>query len=169
MPTYMQGDIFTEAIDNPYDVAIIFGYLGFNEMALTWREAQRRVPEWEAIRDPFENQDRDLMAAEGQTKLWWFVPAEENHGMTDYRFRECIRALFTRTRNDGLTRIITNGISDVDHGVSTDANRASDDRRVHLTNEIMTQYEGKGFHVSLISLNDAYTRNFPQQGLRGDA
>ena len=165
MPTYMQGDIFAEALDNPYDVAIVFGHLGLNEMAMSWHDAQRRVPEWEAIPDPFEGRDRILETPEGLTRLWWFVLAEENHGMTDARFRECVQALFTKARKDGLTKIITNGISDVDHGMLTEANRASDDRRVHLIGQIMTQCEGQGFQVSLISLNDAYTRNFPQQCL----
>jgi hypothetical protein len=162
MPTYIQGDIFAQALDNHYDLAIVFGHLGLNEMAMAWREAQRRVPEWEAIHDPFENQAAPIISPQGETRLWWFVAAEQNNGMTDERFRQSVQALFESASDHGLTTILTNGISDVDHGIFTDANRASDNRRVHLINEIMTTYENRGFRVSLISLNDAYTRNFPQ-------
>ena len=167
MPTHMQGDIFAEALDNRYDLAIVFGHLGLNEMELAWRQAQSRVPEWRGIRDPFN--ENALVHAEGQTPLWRFVAAEENHGMTDERFRQNVQVLFDEARQNRATTVITNGISDVDYGMLMDANRASDDRRVRLINDIMAAYEGQGFRVSLISLNDAYTRNFPQQGLRGDA
>lgn len=163
MPIYMQGDIFAEAIDNHYDMAIVFGYLGLNEMAMAWRNAQCRVPEWGAITDPFENQYNPPIAIEGETQLWRFIAAEENHGMTEERLRERLEALFNMAREEGLKTVITNGISDTNHGMSTNENRMSDDSRVRVMNDIMTAYEREGFSVTLISLNDTYTRNFPQQ------
>jgi len=160
MPRYMQGDIFSEAIDHRYDVAIVFGHLGLNEMALTWHTAQSRVPGLKAIGNPFESQDHTLMVAGSETRAWWFVGAENNHGMTDDRFQASIQALFERASKNEFKTIITNGIADVDHGISTNLNRASDDRRVRLIDKIMRNYEGQGFDVTLVSLNNAYTRNF---------
>jgi hypothetical protein len=165
MPTYIQGDIFTAALDAHYDAAVAFGHLGLNEMAQAWRNAQRRVREWNDIGDPFEANANNPMEIEGNTRFWWFVPAEQNNGMSTEQLRVIFKTIFEWARKNNLTTVITNGIQDTDHGMLTNANRTSDDIRVRLISEIMTNYEREGFDVTLISLNDAYIRNFPQQHL----
>jgi hypothetical protein len=158
MPKFLQGDILKEGLDKPYDAAFVFGHCGLNEMAGAWEEAQRRVPAWESIRNPFDNNCHIQQTVPGGTPLWWFVEEKENHGMTDEQLRESYQGLFENANQHGAKNIITNGISDVDHGISTEANRLSDDNRVRVIIEMMTSYKKEGFDVTLISLNDAYIR-----------
>jgi hypothetical protein len=161
MPIYLQGDIFTTALDGDYDLAVVFGQLGLNEMAQTWRNAQRQVPEWNNIEDPFT--DRANEPTEITPRKWfWFIHPEQNHGIDDNRLNVIFNHIFEWAQEKKLKRVITNGVSNIDKGMSTDANRASDDARVRLISSIMMNYENKGFQVTLISLNDAYTRNFAQ-------
>ena len=159
MATYLEGDIFENALDKQYDLAVVFGHIGLNEMAHTWRKAKRRVQEWYAIDDPFQMID-NIPQRISSGEWFWFVPCEENHGIRDDRLSKILEDIFSWASDNQLRTIVTNGVSNTDKGINIDSNRASDDERVHFINEIVIEYEREGFQVTLISMNDAYTRNF---------
>ena len=128
-------------------------------MGATWANAKRRIPEWQDIDDPFD--EGQPVRVNAHTPLWEFVKEDENGGMTDDRLRENFKVLFDRARENGVKTVITNGIRDVNRG-NQEYNTRTDDNRVQLINEIITDYENNGFDVTLISSNDSYTRNFSQ-------
>ncbi len=162
MPEYIKGDIYTVALDGHYDMAVVFGQRS-NLMAHTWHDAQRRVGKWRRLKNPFGAHSNKPVEIESNTRFWWFVPAEQNFGMSTEQLLKTFKKIFEWAKKNNIKTIITNGISDTDHGhdiygYDINANRASDNRRVQLISDTMQAYEREGFAVTLISMNDAYVR-----------
>lgn len=159
MPTLKQGDIFERLQE--HDLAIVFGHIGLNHMALSWRMFSRAERTLAHIDDPFSTMpNKPQRISSGQ---WlWFVAEERNHGMTDDQLKGALDRALLWARREGHGRIVTNGIADTDHGTETQANRASDDRRVRLLIDYATQKEIEAngtLCIELVSLNDAFVRN----------
>lgn len=160
MPNYLQGDIFQEAMNRPYDLAVVFGHVGFNQMSLAWQQFRERVPAWADIADPFTHLAAELHPL-GPRQWVWFVPEERNHGMTQQTLTTLFLEILEWVAANGIRTLITNGIADVDHAVVTADNRASDDRRTHFLINLLTPYERNGLKLTFISLNDVFLRNCP--------
>ncbi len=159
MPQYLQGNVFQAAMARKADLAIVFGHIGFNEMRPTWLAFRVNVPDWSHINDPFtELADEPHQCPQGH---WlWFIPDQDNHGMTQGQLVETLDTILEWAGNEGLRTIITNGIADVDHGHNTEANRLSDDHRAEFLGQFMAGQEAaRGFKVTLISMNDVFVRN----------
>ena len=84
MPVYKMGDIFQEGLGSGYDLALVFGQYGLNELGFHWNSIKQGVPQWQQIEDPFKISQQPIII-NGKTKLWWFVSAEENGGLSDSR------------------------------------------------------------------------------------
>ncbi len=71
---------------------------------------------------------------------------------------------FAWAREKGLSSVITNGISDIDHGRDTDRDRNSDDQRAQFLICYSQEQERDGsVRITLISLNDIFVRNAPKE------
>jgi hypothetical protein len=150
MPEYLQGDIFQIATQGNYDLAIVFGHTGFNQMKIRWDDFRERLPGLKSVGNPFVEYARtpqELLPG----RWFWFVPEGANHGMSDDQVESALRdAVWWAMKRFGRpTRIITNGIAET----GEDANR---DRRARFLAELAAGLEGCGFRVSLISLNDVF-------------
>ncbi|HQU45425.1 MAG TPA: hypothetical protein PK867_21600, partial [Pirellulales bacterium] len=155
MPEFLQGDIFQVAIDGSYDLAIVFGHIGFNQMALTWRRFCETTPAAAAVRDPFAEHARSPQ--EFLPGRWfWFVPEGANHGMGDDQVTsEIDRAVgWAEAHFRRPATIITNGIAEAE-------NDANDDRRAHLLAELARGTEGRGHRASLINLSNVFVQLLP--------
>jgi hypothetical protein len=155
---YARGDVFKVGCDEGYDFILVFGHVGLNDMAVTWRDFRSRfLKQFKAVDDPFSSIGGPVMFSPG--KWLQFVREEENHGMSTQRLRQVVDAAFGWAAESGLRSIITNGIMDTDHGLVPANNRASDDRRVRYLDELVHGHEHNFDSIKLISLNDAFTRN----------
>jgi len=157
MPANLSGDIFTEATQGSYDLAVVFGHVGFNDMGSKWREFRRRYPTLANVRDPFTGFQAQPVLIDGEQWLW-FVPEEQSHGMTDQRLIEVLERILEWCKKKGVRSVITNGISDVDHTGVTAHNRMSDDRRTGFLRDFLGQCENDELRFTLISLNDVFVR-----------
>ena len=159
MPTLKQGDIFERLQE--HEMAIVFGHIGLNNMASCWRNFSRAEGTLANIADPFTtmpNSPRRISSGQ-----WlWFIPEGQNHGMTEEEVQGALDRALSWAQAKGHRRIVTNGVSDIDHGTDTLANRASDDRRGRFLIDYATRREAKSngtLCIELVSLNDAFVRN----------
>ena len=165
MPRFTQGDIFDAIQDGRADLAIIFGHIGFNQMSYRWTEFAggiEAVGSLASVRDPFsELPHRPQRVAD---RHWlWFVPARENHGMTDDEVQRALDSALLWATEQGLRSIATNGIANTDHGPDAARNRRSDDQRAALLAEYASrQEEALGLEIELVSLNDVFVRHVAQ-------
>ena len=158
MAHYLRGDIFAVSEERSCQLAIVFGHIGLNHMSLMWKEFSQSVPSIAQIRDPFsELSGRAFQHAVGR---WlWFVAENDNHGMTDSQLKDALDSALSWAQANCIKTVITNGVSDVDHGCDSNANRRSDDRRVEMIKKYACEREiDTGMEITLISLNDAFTR-----------
>ena len=158
MPTLNQGNIF-ERLQENHAIAIVFGHIGFNEMGVRWRAFKNAEPTLTHIQDPFSeipNEPRCI-----PTGQWlWFVPDQNNHGMPEEELETVLNRALSWAKNEGHRLIITNGISDTDHGTDTNANRYSDNQRaIFLIRYSQEKEREDSVKIELISLNDVFVRN----------
>ena len=159
MPTLKQDDIFERLQE--HDMAIVFGHVGLGHMASCWRNFSRAERILADIADPFTTMPNSPQRTSSGRWLW-FIPDGQNHGMTEDELRGALDRALSWAQAEGHRRIVTNGISDIDHGTDTLANRASDDRRVRFLIDCATRQETKSngtLCIELVSLNDAFVRN----------
>jgi hypothetical protein len=156
---YAQGDIFQVGPEEGYQFLLVFGHIGLNDMTSAWKQFQKRyAKKLGFIDDPFSHNPDPILFSDG--KWIQFVPEATNHGMGLKQFQEVIDASFGWAAQKGLTSVITNVVKDTDHENSTVENKASDDRRVKHIDEYVRKYLQNFDSIKLISLNDAFTRNF---------
>ena len=157
MPRSSQGDVFERLREN--DVAIVFDHVGFNQMAARWRAFKESERTLGHVRDPFSDMPNESIYVSAG-KWLWFVPEREDHGMTDRELEDVLDRMFSWVRKKRLGLIVTNGISDVDHGVDTDSNLHSDDQRAQLLIHYSQNKEKESsITIELVSLNDVFVRN----------
>jgi len=157
MPSSLHGDIFKEITHKAYDLAVIFGHIGFNEMSLSWREFRGLYSNLADVPDPFTMFGGQPVLI-GNAQWIWFVPEEHNHGLTDQRLSEILSEVVKWCRSNNICSVITNGIADIDHTGVTAENRMSDDRRARYLRDYLCKHEGDGLNFTLISLNDVFVR-----------
>ena len=95
MPEYRQGDIFSTFRDEGFQLAIVFGHLGFNFMAHYWYDFAAAYPDIFPDRrlNPFDYFP-DQPIAYRPCKFMWFVPERKNHGMKDSELKSEIFRIF---------------------------------------------------------------------------
>ena len=151
-----QGDIFQAA--RRVELTIVFGYVGFNQISLRWRDFAEDKPSLRQIRDPFTELRGD--AVEWSPEKWlWFVPAQENHGMTDLQLTRALDAAFAWASAKRIKSVATNGIANTDHSGDTAANRRSHEKRAAWLIDFAKAAEQKhAINIELVSLNDIFVR-----------
>lgn len=163
MPTYLQGDIFKASGALNAELAIVFGHIGFNPMAVCWRDNSQSHPRLGNIQDPF-TEIPNLPIRVAPDRWLWFVPAGENIGLTDLELATALDAALRWAELNGLRTIMTNGIREPDHGLDTEKNRLSDDARAHYLIDYASKYEANHeITIMLTSLNDVFVRNAPSE------
>lgn len=157
MPRLTQGNIFEKLQEN--HVAIVFGHIGFNEMSACWRAFKNTEPTLVPIQDPFSEIPNEPRCT--STGQWlWFVPDQDNRGMSERELEAVLNRALSWAINEGYRLIITNGISDTDHGTDTNANRHSDNQRAEFLIRYSQEKERESSaKIELISLNDVFVRN----------
>lgn len=147
-----QGDIFRAA--PRVELTIVFGYVGFNQISLRWRDFAEDKPSLRQIRDPFTELRGD--AVEWSPGRWlWFVPAQENHGMTDLQLTRALDEAFEWASEKGIKSVATNGIANTDHSGDTAANRRSHEKRAAwLIDFGKAAEQNHAINIELVSLND---------------
>lgn len=160
MTVFRQGDVLATAKNEGFELALVFGHLGYSLMDQKWREFSDGVDFWQDVVDPFAPGFAGR-PHEYTTGRWvWFFKGGLSQGMSDAEFKDSVEVVFEWATKQALRRVITNGINDIDHGRDTDLNRASDDRRTDFLISILKNFEeSDGFDsVHLISLNDVFIR-----------
>lgn len=93
----------------------------------------------------------------------WFIPSEQNHGMSTTRLSEALGKALDWANLLGIKRVITNGIADIDHARDTASNRLSDEHRAAALLTLTTGYETRmGLSITLMGLNDIFIRERQQ-------
>lgn len=159
MAHLLQGDIFTAAMERQCDLAVVFGHMGMNEMGVLWQQFIAGQPCLAHIRNPFTEVPGQPVKF-GDHQWLWFVPADDNQGLTDAQFVSAFNAALTWASDHGVKSVITNGVANADHSHDTTSNRASDDARAKFLIDLATTSE-KDLEVTitLVSRNDIFLRN----------
>ena len=158
MPTLSQGDIFERLKEGSVEVAIVFGHIGYGEMAGRWRAFADTEVMFAHIQDPFSKMPKEPLRISSDQWLW-FVPAQDNQGMAEGDLKAALNDAISWAREAGHTSIITNGIANTDHGIDTDANRYSDDQRAQfLILYSVAQENSFVIAIELVSWNDVFVR-----------
>lgn len=157
MPHLSQGDIFQAA--SRVQLAIVFGYVGFNQISGSWKAFAAKHPKLPQVRDPFTLlADRAVEWSPG--KWLWFMAVQENHGMTDAQLTDALDTAFSWASQQGIESVATNGVANTNHGLITAENRCSDEVRAVFLEDYVKRAEQKyGLAVELISLNDVFIRH----------
>ncbi|WP_445768044.1 hypothetical protein [Rheinheimera sp.] len=154
MTQQSQGDIFEAA--TKVQLAVVFGYIGFNEMHLCWMTFKKNLPQLLQVRNPFTELSGQAVEWSPGKRLW-FVPAKDNHGMTTVQLTNAFDEIFTWALQNRITSVATNGIANTDHGTDTAANRRSDQDRAIWLKDYANKAEQKyKIAIELISLNDIF-------------
>ena len=151
-----QGDIFQAA--QRVQLAIVFGHIGFNQMTWYWRDFVEENPSLRHISDPFTTLHGNRV--EWSPGRWlWFVPAQENNGMTDLQLTRALDAAFAWASAKRIKSVATNGIANTDHSGDTAANRRSHEKRAAWLIDFAKAAEQKhAINIELFSLNDIFVR-----------
>ena len=159
MPSLRQGDIFETAVSEGFQLAIIFGHIGYNELQGYWRLFRQTVPAWAEIDDPFSGETLKGGANEYQPGRYvWFVESHRACGLLDEEFAAIIKKALDWAVEQGMTKIITNGVN-APPTLHTFDNRLSDKQRTRLLAEIVSDYEQRHqLSITLMSLNDVFLR-----------
>jgi hypothetical protein len=159
MADLLQGDIFTVATERQCELTVVFGHIGMNGMDADWRQFVATQPRLNHILNPFGDVPNQPVEFGDHQRLW-FVPACENHGLTETQFVSALDAALTWASANGVSSVTTNGIANTDHSHDTASNRASDDARAKLLIDLASTYE-KDLEVTitLVSRNDVFLRN----------
>ena len=156
MPRLSQGNIFQAA--SQVQLTIVFGRIGFNQMRQHWVEFSAKHMFLSHIKNPF-NELSDHAVEWSQGKWLWFVAEKQNNGMTDAQLTEVLDGIFLWASQQDINSVVTNGISNTDHGHDTASNRASDEQRARFLENYVEKVEKKyNFTIELISLNDVFIR-----------
>ena len=159
MPICSQDNIFNAINENRAELAIIFGHIGFNEMGPHWADFAQKIDTFAHVRDPFSGLAGRPVQIPGGSWLW-FVAEQENHGIAQDALVRILDNIFTWVREKGIQSVITNGVADIDHGRSTEANRQSDDMRaLFLIQAAGAREQASGISIELTSLSDVFIRN----------
>ncbi len=162
MPDRVQGDIFEVAQDTSDALVLVFGRIGLNAMNVRWRSFREHVdyPEWRKVRNPFvELGPMGPTRPTGSQNWFWFVHSDDNQGLSDDAATKHFQAASDWLTGKGIGALVTNGVKDADHGLSTASNSASNARRVQLLLRLAEEIEARGVRVVLVSLNDAFVRD----------
>ncbi len=157
----IQSNIFECDFSQENTLVIIFGYIGFNEMSISWRDFSRHHREFNKINNPFNQMPNEPIQL--ATQGWfWFVPTSDNHGIPTDELEKILNNIFTWVKNNSIYNVITNGVKNINHGHNTQSNRESDDERVRYIIKYMTRVESNEVcKITLTSRNDAFSRNQP--------
>lgn len=149
-----RGDIFQAA--QRVQLAIVFGHIGFNQMTRYWRDFVEENPSLRHIRDPFTTLHGNPV--EWLPGKWlWFVPAQQNHGMTELQLSDALDNAFAWASEKGILSTATNGIANTDHSGEPDFNRRSHEKRAAwLIGYARTAEHKYALNVELVSLNDVF-------------
>jgi hypothetical protein len=158
MPEFRQGEIFKAAGTEKFGLAVVFGHIGDNFMRAAWDEFSQEFQSLAAFDNPFAEYAN--VPHQYQQNCWvWFVPEDENHGITEEHLSEVLVQAMDWAQRNGIRKIITNGVKNIDHGHVTKENRASDYRRTRfLTNFFVEEERKRNLKITLISLNDVFLR-----------
>ena len=156
--TFKKGDIFSYA--GYYDLTIVAGHIGLNELGALWRNFQRRYPEFEKVDNPFMEIGRKFVKLE-DSKYIYFMPEEENHGISDDILKRELKAIFVTARKMGIKTIIFNGIRNTNDSIYVGLIESSDEPRIKLIVDFVSRYLKKGFgfkEISLVTLGDDFIK-----------
>lgn len=107
-------------------LAIVFGYVGFNQISVSWKAFAAKHPKLPQVRDPLTLlADRAFEWSPG--KCLWFVAVQKKHGMTDVQLTDALDTAFSWASPQGIESVATNGVANTNHGLITAENRCSDE------------------------------------------
>lgn len=140
MPSLNQGDIFAATVDNQCELTIVFGHIGMNDMSRFWQDFAGTQPKLDRVHDPFS--EISGRPVEFQERQWlWFVPDGENHGLTNSQLTAVLKDALTWGAGKSVKSVMTNGIANIDHGIDTTSNQASDNARAQFLIDLAATLE----------------------------
>jgi len=154
-----QEDIFEGDFSQEESLVVVFGHIGFNEMSTSWRNFSFNIEELSQIQDPFRSIPNKPIKLNGGCWLW-FVPEGENHGIATDQLEETLNNIFEWVKENTISSVTTNGVSNTNHSTNTILNRESDDERTRYLLKYIARIEKTiNCVVTLTSRNDVFIRN----------
>lgn len=154
------GDIFVEILDDRYDLAIVFGHRGYSQTSIYLDKFRTVNNIMKDMDDPFciLSEQPFEFKVKGRKKWLWLINSNYSAGMNDNDLRVCIENALFWANSAGIHNVITNGINST-HTSNTIENRKSDDERTDFLISLLKELEKRfSLNVTLISLNDVFTR-----------
>lgn len=157
----IKSDVFDTDLSNESQLIVIFGHIGFNELAISWNKFCHDKEELRGVTDPFDEFEKKPKKLTG--KCWlWFLPAAENNGIATEDLKQHLDNVFSWVKENEINKVITNGIMDTDSSADTISNRTSHDGRASFIIKYMDSIEkSTECSVTLSSKNDVFVRNTP--------
>ena len=154
----LQSNIFDVDKSDENQLVVVFGHIGFNHMGVSYKRFAQSHSEFARIRNPFkEFSDQPVKLDNGS--WFWFIGAEENHGLSTDRLKAKLDSILTWIARNTISSFVTNGISDINKNGITSDNKTSDDSHASF---IMDYISNKKLHTScditLIIMNDVFVR-----------
>lgn len=172
MPSFKQGDIFQAMQTGEFGLSIVFGHIGYNVMAITWRDFMASHPGFACSSDPFREKSNEPRLFQAGCWVQFqpdFEELNKSRGLTDACLAHVLGEALQWAAKNGIKRVITNGVCNVDvDGATplneiTQKNHESHDRRTtFLTNFVATKERALRIKVTLMSLNDVFIRHRQQ-------
>jgi hypothetical protein len=153
-----QGNIFEQ--NENFDLIIVFGHIGFNQMSVAWSEFKVKYKRISDISDPFINEMSFIQYT--NNKFFCTINEKENHGIGINDLFIKLAQILDKALKNKIKSIIFNGASNIDKTTNSIKNRNSDNQRAKLIINFLTvnYVVNECFEkICLISLNDIYKRN----------
>jgi hypothetical protein len=148
MPKLTQGDIFDAAKHS--QLTVVFGRIGFNQMAFHWRRFSALSSELLSITDPFIEKPRQPIAWSDDRWLW-MIPVGEEHGLTDNELEEALDEAVAWAVKSGVESIATNGAAD-----TIQSGNSRNESAAWLIAYARATEESHRLTIELVSLSEVY-------------
>ena len=153
------GDIFSTADIEKFDLAIVYGHLGYS-LRNYWDDFAIKYPIFNSVTDPFK--DEMLNSSYFEYKQGQWIIFREHYagiGISDADLERQLEIDLAWAHELGLTTVITNGARNIGSIPNKAHNRLLDDSRTQFLIGLVTTLQRKyPLEITLMSLNDVFTR-----------
>jgi len=160
MVTTRSGDIFSTADIEKFDLAIVYGHLGYNFLRDYWNHFSIEFPIFQSVTDPFEDERFNSRYFEYKQGQWIiFRTHYAGIGISDADLKRQLETDLAWAHGMGLKTVITNGARNIGSIPNKVHNRLLDDSRTQFLIGLVTTLQRKyPLEITLMSLNDVFTR-----------
>ncbi len=168
---FAQGDIFQYASKNS-EAAIVFGKTGLNELTITWSTFLNQLPKDHVLhkhQEPWKSMHSKYIDLPNfKIKHLYFLKNETNaESLSDIELSELLLQALTEANQQRIKKLSFNGARNNGHTKDSAQNRVIENERVKFIVDIIKNWANHNPNnnieqVSMVSLSDSFTRNFPE-------